>query len=85
MGATTVPVSSGAPGPSSPFAATVTAPSITLNNESTSFIFSGLIPGLVGVYQVNLQIPQDAINGDLILTFSENGFNSNSGILPVHN
>jgi uncharacterized protein (TIGR03437 family) len=85
MGPTTIPVSSGAPGPGSPFANTVNAPSITLNNEATSFIFSGLIPGLVGVYQVNLQIPLDAANGDLILSFSESGINSNSGILPVHN
>jgi len=85
MGATTIPVSSGDPGPGAPYASTVIAPSITLNNESTSFAFSGLIPGLVGVYQVNLQVPADAANGDLILTFSQSGVTSNSAILPVHN
>jgi uncharacterized protein (TIGR03437 family) len=33
MGATTIPVSSGAPGPSLPFAATLIPPTITLNND----------------------------------------------------
>lgn len=83
MGATTIPVGSGQPGPGAPYATTVIGPVITLNNESVSYNFSGLIPGLVGVYQVNLQIPSDAPNGDLTLTFSENGFTSNSGLLPV--
>jgi large repetitive protein len=85
LGATTIPVSSGAPGPGAPYASTSTAPVITLNNETTTFTFAGLIPGLVGVYQVNLVIPQDAINGDLVLSLSENGAASNTGLLPVHN
>ena len=85
MGATTIPVGSGQPGPGSPYADTVIAPVITLNNEATTFTFSGLIPGLVGVYQVNLQVPTDAANGDLTLVLSENGIASNSGLLPVHN
>jgi uncharacterized protein (TIGR03437 family) len=84
MGATDTPVASGQPGPSSPLANTTNPPSITLNNEPVSYLFSGLAPGQVGVYQVNLQVPTDAANGDLVLTFSQVGFNSNSGILPVH-
>jgi hypothetical protein len=36
------------------------------------------------VYQVNLQVPQDAVAGDLILSFPENGVNGNSGLLPVN-
>ena len=85
MGATTIPVASGQPGPGAPFASTTISPVITVNNENTSFVFSGLIPGLVGVYQVNLLVPVDAPNGDLLLALSQDGFVSNSGILPVHN
>jgi uncharacterized protein (TIGR03437 family) len=85
MGPTNTPVSSGAPAPSNPLATVTIPPSITVNGEGASYIFAGLAPGLVGAYQVNLQVPADAINGDLVLTFSEDGINSNSAILPVHN
>ena len=85
MGGTTIPVASGQPGPGSPFANTTIAPTVTLNNENAPVVFSGLIPGLVGVYQVNLQVPSDAKNGDLIFAISQDGFTSNAGVLPVHN
>ena len=85
MGATTIPVASGQPGPGAPYASTLTNPVITVNGENASFNFSGLIPGLVGVYQVNLQVPSDAPNGDLVLTLSADGLASNSGLLPVQN
>lgn len=84
MGATTIPVASGQPGPGGTFATTVIDPVVTLNNESATVTFSGLIPGLVGVYQVNFVVPSDATNGDLTLTLSENAFGSNTGLLPVH-
>jgi uncharacterized protein (TIGR03437 family) len=85
MGATTVSVASGAAAPSSPLAQTVEAPTITLNGESVSPSFSGLTPGLAGLYQVDLQIPADAPNGDLTLVVSQPGFQGTSVILPVHN
>ena len=85
LGPTDIPVASGQPGPSAPLANTTNTPAITLNNEPAGYSFSGLAPGQVGVYQVNLQVPADAVNGDLILSFSHTGINSNSGILPVHN
>jgi uncharacterized protein (TIGR03437 family) len=85
MGATSIPVASGQPGPSGTFATTTINPVLTLNGENTTVSFSGLIPGLVGVYQVNFAIPADAPNGDLTLSLVENAFTSNSGLLPVHN
>jgi len=85
MGATSIPVASGQPGPSGTFATTAINPVLTLNGENTTVSFSGLIPGLVGVYQVNFAVPSDAPNGDLALTLVENAFTSNSGLLPVHN
>jgi len=53
----------------------------------TSVIIGGIeaLVTYVSPGQVNLQVPADAINGDLVLTFSEDGINSNSAILPVHN
>ena len=84
MGATTVPVTSGDPAPSSPLARTVDAPSITLNAEPVSFAFSGLTPGLAGLYQIDLQVPADAPNGDLTLVVNQPGFQGTPVILPVH-
>lgn len=85
MGATDEPVTSGAASPGSPPANASNVPTVTLNGENVTFDFAGLSPGLVGVYQVNLQVPADAANGDLVLTIASAGATSNSGVLPVHN
>jgi uncharacterized protein (TIGR03437 family) len=85
LGQTDTPVASGAGSPASPLANTVTPPTVTIGNEPAPLSFSGLAPGLVGVYQINLQIPADAPNGDLTLIVSLDGNSSNSGLLPVHN
>ena len=86
MGPTTVPVLSGAASPSAPLANTVDAPTVTLNSEAvTAIVFSGLTPTLAGLYQIDLQVPADAPNGDLTLAVSQPGFQATSVILPVHN
>ena len=84
MGATTVPVISGAGAPSSPLAQTSADPVITLNSEPVPFLFSGLTPGLAGLYQINLQVPADAPDGDLTLLVTQPGTQGSSVILPVH-
>ncbi len=84
MGATTVPVANGAASPSSPLAQTQVTPTITLNSESIVPLFSGLTPGLAGLYQIDFQVPADAPNGDLSLIVSQPGFTGGSVILPVH-
>jgi uncharacterized protein (TIGR03437 family) len=87
MGPTTVPVASGAASPSSaPLANTLDAPTITLNSEAvTNIAFSGLTPTLAGLYQIDLQVPGDAPNGDLTLVVNQPGFKGTPVILPVHN
>jgi uncharacterized protein (TIGR03437 family) len=86
MGPTTVPVASGAVSPSSPLAYTSDAPTVTLNGETVSnILFSGLTPTLAGLYQIDLQVPMDAPNGDLTLTVTQTGFQGTPVILPVHN
>jgi uncharacterized protein (TIGR03437 family) len=85
MGPTTVPVASGAVSPSSPLAYTSDAPTVTLNGETVSNIpFSGLTPTVVGLYQIDFQVPADAPNGDLTLVVSQAGFPGVPVILPVH-
>ena len=84
LGATTTPVASGTASPASPLALPVTNPVLTLNGTNVPILFSGLTPGLVGLYQVNFQVPANAANGDLQLVVSQAGATSNVTILPVH-
>jgi uncharacterized protein (TIGR03437 family) len=86
MGPTTVPVASGAVSPTSPLAYTSDTPTVTLNGETVSNVpFSGLTPTVVGLYQIDFQVPADAANGDLTLVVTQTGFMGQSVILPVHN
>jgi len=84
MGPTSVPVASGAASPSNPPTQTVDAPTVTLNSESVSILFSGLTPTLAGLYQIDLQVPADAPDGDLTLVVNQPGYQGSSVILPVH-
>lgn len=83
MGPTDVPVASGAGAPSNPLAQTANPPTITLGSVPAPFLFSGLTPGLVGSYQVVLQVPADAPDGDLPLVVTQAGFSGAQVILPV--
>ena len=59
--------------------------SITLNGAPvTNILFAGLTPTLVGLYQVDFQVPANAPNGDLQLVLTQPGGQSNVTILPVH-
>ena len=44
---------------------------------------AGLQPGVVGMYQINVQVPVDAPTGDLTLVLSQDGNPANSTVLPV--
>jgi uncharacterized protein (TIGR03437 family) len=86
MGLTDNPVASGQPSPGSPLLARPTdQPKLTLNGADIQVSFAGLTPTLVGLYQVNFQLPADTPNGDLQLVLTQTGGQSNSTVLPVHN
>lgn len=46
-----------------PLSVTLTEPVVRLNGQMVSVTFSGLAPGFVGVYQVNVEVPADAQPG----------------------
>ncbi len=83
MGQTTVPVETGAGAPESPLAWAAMSPTLTLNGNATPVSFAGMTPGLVGLYQLNFQIPADQANGPVTLVVTQAGFASNSTTLPV--
>jgi uncharacterized protein (TIGR03437 family) len=60
LGATTVDVPFGSPAPSEPPAITAITPQITLGNTPMTVVSSELTPGLIGLYQVTVTMP-DAV------------------------
>jgi uncharacterized protein (TIGR03437 family) len=84
MGSTDFPVASGAAAPSDPLARTQNLPSITLGSQPVPFVFAGLTPGLAGLYQINLQVPADANDGDLSLVVTQADAQGTAVLLPVH-
>jgi uncharacterized protein (TIGR03437 family) len=83
MGLTDNPVTTGDVSPGNPLAHPSSAPIVTLAGNPVPAAFVGLTPSLVGLYQINLQIPDVAADGNLVLTVSQNGVVSNTTILPV--
>ncbi len=47
----------GTAAPASPLAVTTTTPTVTIGGVAAQVSFSGLTPGTVGLYQVNVQVP----------------------------
>jgi uncharacterized protein (TIGR03437 family) len=60
LGATVPEVAGGAVAPISPLSQTVAHVSVLVNGQAASVFFSGMAPGLVGVYQLNVFLPGDA-------------------------
>jgi uncharacterized protein (TIGR03437 family) len=56
----------GSPAPTSPLATTSLAPVVTIGGVAVPAVFSGLTPMQVGLYQVNVQVPQNAPAGDTV-------------------
>jgi minor extracellular serine protease Vpr len=72
-------VTSGDPSPAQPLAKTRVDPSVNIGGNNAQVIFSGLAPGSVGLYQVNVVVPADAQIGAQTMTISIGGID-----LPVN-
>ena len=69
--------------PSSPPANTQDPYRVILAGESVEVLFSGLAPGFVGLYQLNIRLPGDLPAGDLNLQITSDYANSQSVLLSV--
>ncbi len=69
------PVASGdpTPAPPQPLANTRVTPSVTIGGSTAQVGFSGLTPGSVGLYQLNVAIPADAQTGSQQMKISIGG------------
>ena len=85
MGATNGPVPSGAASPGSPLASVADTATLTLNGAQVPVLFQGLTPTLVGLYQIDFQVPRTLANGNYTLSIAQSGTVSNNTALPVKN
>lgn len=84
LGGVTNQPATGAPAPSHPLAATVTTPIVTIGGAPATVLFSGLAPGLIGVYQVNAVVPLASVKGSAVpVTIAIAGVASNTVTMPV--
>jgi uncharacterized protein (TIGR03437 family) len=73
-------IGAGTPAPTSPLS-TVTLPIVaTISNQPATVQYAGAAPGLIGVYQVNVQIPLAAPTGSDSLVLGINGNDSQRGV-----
>jgi uncharacterized protein (TIGR03437 family) len=63
LGSVSPPVASGMAAPGL-VSASIRVPTVTVGGESAEVLFSGLVAGLIGVYQINLRVPQTVVSGD---------------------
>jgi uncharacterized protein (TIGR03437 family) len=82
LGDTTVPVTSGTASPSSPLATPSNTVVLTINGTQSPIYFAGLTPGLVGLYQLNFQVPAGLPAGNITIVVSQNGQASNQTVVP---
>jgi uncharacterized protein len=59
LGATNAALGEGLPAPAAPLVSTIVQPSISIGGQPATVFFSGLVPGYVGLYQINALLPGD--------------------------
>jgi uncharacterized protein (TIGR03437 family) len=63
-------VRSGEASPSNPLLTTAALPSANIDGKPAVVYFSGLAPGFVGLWQLNIQVPFDASSGEVSVSLS---------------
>lgn len=83
LGAVNPIVPSGTPAPNSPLSWVVAPVEVTVAGISAAIHFAGLAPGFVGLYQMNLQVPESVLAGLQPLAVAVSGIFSPNYDLPV--
>ncbi len=83
LGPLTIDLADGVGAPSNPLAYTQDPFQVEVNGEGCAVQFSGLGPGFVGLYQINLVLPSDLPPGNLNVQIFSTYSNSGTAVLPV--
>lgn len=82
MGLLDETVSTGAGSPVTPLAHPAVAPAVTVGGVAVTPSFAGLTPGLVGLYQINLAVPQ-GLRGSVEIAVGQAGRAGSTVLLPM--
>jgi uncharacterized protein (TIGR03437 family) len=83
LGAVDNPPLSGEATPSQPLAKTLATPTVTIGGVAAQVLFSGLTPGSIGLYQIDVVVPLNAPVGLQPVTIAEDGVSSLPANLPI--
>jgi uncharacterized protein (TIGR03437 family) len=84
LGTVTPAVVDGAAPPASPLSATVRTPTVTIGGLPATVLFSGLTPGIAGLYVVDVQIPMTVQTGNAVpITLTIGGVVSNTVTVAI--
>jgi uncharacterized protein (TIGR03437 family) len=84
LGAVNNTPNDGSPSPSNPLAQTTTTPTVTIGGLPATVTFSGLAPGFIGEYQVNVLVPAGVTPGSAVpVVLTIGGVTSNTVTMAV--
>jgi len=84
LGPVTSPPATGSPALANPLSWTTIGTTVTIGGAPANVVFSGLVPGDVGLYQVNAQVPAASTKGPSVpVTISVGGVTSNTVTIAV--
>jgi uncharacterized protein (TIGR03437 family) len=83
LGPVSSPPPSGEPTPAGP-QSTITLPIVTIGGQNASVAYSGLSPQSIGLYQVNVVVPQNLAAGPQKVTLSINGVPAKTSTIVVN-
>jgi uncharacterized protein (TIGR03437 family) len=75
-------VTSGGASPGGDLATPIVRPTLTVGGANAKIEFVGLTPGLVGLYQMNFDVPAGLTSGDVDIVVTQSGTASSRVLLP---
>jgi uncharacterized protein (TIGR03437 family) len=76
-------VADGAPGPSSPLSMATNPIFVSMDGQPATTTFVGLAPQLVGLYQINVQVPSSVSSGNVTLEIDGPDFVTTEATIPI--
>jgi uncharacterized protein (TIGR03437 family) len=83
QGAVTPAVDDGVPAPALPLSKSVATPKVSLGAQQLAVLFSGLAPGIAGLWQIDVMIPNDTPAGNALPLTVESSLMSNQITVAV--